>query len=166
MGGTGSEELTPLACSVTRARCSALFTDATLVSSSSATSFAFQRRTSHRISTARWRGGRCWSAATNASRMVSRATATSAGSPSRSEEHTSELQSQSNLVCRLLLEKTKVFLDLREAGDTCSNHRVARLIREHQLRALHGYRMRRWSVGKPSVLIPNLLHRQFTVTRT
>src|SRR5688572_32293947 len=27
------------------------------------------------------------------------------GSPCRSEEHTSELQSQSNLVCRLLLEK-------------------------------------------------------------
>src|SRR5256886_10121334 len=27
--------------------------------------------------------------------------------PPRSEEHTSELQSQSNLVCRLLLEKTK-----------------------------------------------------------
>src|SRR2546427_5214783 len=27
--------------------------------------------------------------------------------PSRSEEHTSELQSQSNLVCRLLLEKKK-----------------------------------------------------------
>src|SRR2546430_12832079 len=30
-----------------------------------------------------------------------------AGTPSRSEEHTSELQSQSNLVCRLLLEKKK-----------------------------------------------------------
>src|SRR5438270_5347044 len=29
---------------------------------------------------------------------------------SRSEEHTSELQSQSNLVCRLLLEKKKVNL--------------------------------------------------------
>src|SRR2546430_8644334 len=29
--------------------------------------------------------------------------------PKRSEEHTSELQSQSNLVCRLLLEKTKHF---------------------------------------------------------
>src|SRR2546427_5542214 len=29
----------------------------------------------------------------------------SAASASRSEEHTSELQSQSNLVCRLLLEK-------------------------------------------------------------
>src|SRR2546427_10693747 len=29
------------------------------------------------------------------------------GHPQRSEEHTSELQSQSNLVCRLLLEKKK-----------------------------------------------------------
>src|SRR5256886_3537633 len=29
----------------------------------------------------------------------------------RSEEHTSELQSQSNLVCRLLLEKKKTILD-------------------------------------------------------
>src|SRR2546430_16446562 len=29
------------------------------------------------------------------------------GMPRRSEEHTSELQSQSNLVCRLLLEKKK-----------------------------------------------------------
>src|SRR2546430_14045724 len=28
---------------------------------------------------------------------------------SRSEEHTSELQSQSNLVCRLLLEKKKIY---------------------------------------------------------
>lgn len=59
----------------------------------------------------------------------------------------------------------RVFLDLREAGETCSKHRVARLMRENKLRALHGYRTRRWSVGKPAVLIPNLLKRQFTVTR-
>src|SRR5688572_32738025 len=32
------------------------------------------------------------------------------GRNQRSEEHTSELQSQSNLVCRLLLEKKKVIL--------------------------------------------------------
>src|SRR5688572_32584917 len=30
----------------------------------------------------------------------------------RSEEHTSELQSQSNLVCRLLLEKKKIYTTL------------------------------------------------------
>jgi putative transposase len=59
----------------------------------------------------------------------------------------------------------RVFLDLREAGETCSKHRVARLMRVNHLRALHGYRTRRWSIGKPSVLIPNILQRQFTVTR-
>jgi len=59
----------------------------------------------------------------------------------------------------------RVFLDLREAGETCSKHRVARLMRENGLRALHGYRMRRWSVGKPSVLIPNLLQRHFTASQ-
>src|SRR2546430_11305796 len=33
------------------------------------------------------------------------------GTLMRSEEHTSELQSQSNLVCRLLLEKKKNYID-------------------------------------------------------
>src|SRR5256886_5812357 len=35
----------------------------------------------------------------------------------RSEEHTSELQSQSNLVCRLLLEKKKYFANDEHALD-------------------------------------------------
>ena len=34
----------------------------------------------------------------------------------------------------------RVFLDLREAGETCSKHRVARLMRENNLRAVPGYR--------------------------
>src|SRR2546427_5670813 len=38
---------------------------------------------------------------------VGRGGSARAGSDERSEEHTSELQSQSNLVCRLLLEKKK-----------------------------------------------------------
>jgi putative transposase len=59
----------------------------------------------------------------------------------------------------------RVLLDLREAGETCSKHRVARLMRKANLRALHGYRTRRWAVGKPSVLISNLLQRQFTATK-
>ena len=59
----------------------------------------------------------------------------------------------------------RVFLDLREAGETCSKHRVARLMRVNKLRALHGYRTRRWTVGKASVVMPNILQRKFTVTR-
>jgi putative transposase len=55
----------------------------------------------------------------------------------------------------------RVFLDLREAGETCSKHRVARLMRLAGLRALHCYRTRRRVVGRPSVLIPNVLQRQF-----
>src|SRR2546430_888850 len=43
-------------------------------------------------------------------------------SASRSEEHTSELQSQSNLVCRLLLEKKTV--PLREVSQD-ARHRAA-----------------------------------------
>jgi len=38
-------------------------------------------------------------------------------------------------------------------------------MRQANLRALHGYRTRRWTVGKPAVLIPNLLQRQFTATK-
>src|SRR2546430_8596684 len=38
----------------------------------------------------------------------------------RSEEHTSELQSQSNLVCRLLLEK-KNHADLRARGNVAAS---------------------------------------------
>src|SRR2546427_3992411 len=37
----------------------------------------------------------------------------------RSEEHTSELQSQSNLVCRLLLEKKKSSLALLDLAPPC-----------------------------------------------
>src|SRR2546430_11305535 len=37
----------------------------------------------------------------------------------RSEEHTSELQSQSNLVCRLLLEKKEVFNTILPVAQYC-----------------------------------------------
>lgn len=59
----------------------------------------------------------------------------------------------------------RVFQDLRERGETCSKHRVARLMRENGLRALHGYRTRHIPVTKPQALIPNLLQRRFTVSR-
>src|SRR2546427_2315187 len=43
--------------------------------------------------------------------------------PPRSEEHTSELQSQSNLVCRLLLEKKKIKGEGIERRATTSSDR-------------------------------------------
>src|SRR2546430_12120388 len=47
------------------------------------------------------------SPAATARRAARRSSDSLPGGRSRSEEHTSELQSQSNLVCRLLLEKKK-----------------------------------------------------------
>jgi putative transposase len=59
----------------------------------------------------------------------------------------------------------RVFLDLREAGETCSKHRVARLMRVNKIRALHGYRARYYSAGKPAAIAPDLVKRNFDVIR-
>jgi len=60
----------------------------------------------------------------------------------------------------------RVFLDLREAGETCSKHRVARLMKENGMRAKGGYRTRRYVAGgKSAELIPNLVKRNFDVSQ-
>src|SRR2546430_7204678 len=46
----------------------------------------------------------------------------------RSEEHTSELQSQSNLVCRLLLEKKKSWLPRVPTCSTLETNRRGRAV--------------------------------------
>src|SRR5688572_31546195 len=51
--------------------------------------------------------GPWWCGSGSSSRTASRSRSKTCPPPIRSEEHTSELQSQSNLVCRLLLEKKK-----------------------------------------------------------
>src|SRR5436309_11536613 len=48
---------------------------------------------------------------------------TSTGPQSRSEEHTSELQSRENLVCRLLLEKKKKTKKKFEPSSRCHSRR-------------------------------------------
>lgn len=59
----------------------------------------------------------------------------------------------------------RVHQDLRELGETCSQRRVERLMRENGLRAHNSYRVRHIPVPKPAPLIPNLLQRQFMVSR-
>src|SRR5436305_409459 len=70
--------------------------------------------------------------------------------PPRSEEHTSELQSRPHLVCRLLLEKKKLFYG---AGG------VSRVARTHELIviALRRQRLRHIFVGQSQVvhLVPH-----------
>lgn len=46
----------------------------------------------------------------------------------------------------------RVFGDLREAGETCGKHRVARLMRAHKIKALRGYKALRPVAGRPSII--------------
>src|SRR5258706_6392927 len=56
----------------------------------------------------------CWRSS-SATRWSSVGSCPSHCAPSRSEEHTSELQSLTNLVCRLLLEKKKTRSETRRS---------------------------------------------------
>lgn len=55
-----------------------------------------------------------------------------------------------------------VFGDLREVGETCGRHRVERIMRAHKIKAVRGYRAPRHIAGRPSLIAPNHLQRQFT----
>lgn len=57
----------------------------------------------------------------------------------------------------------RVFADLRETGERCGKHRVARIMREHKIKALRGYKSPRRIVGRPSLIAPNRLNREFSV---
>ncbi len=56
-----------------------------------------------------------------------------------------------------------MFADLREAGERCGKNRVARIMREHKIKALRGYKAPRRIVGRPSLIAPNRLNREFSV---
>lgn len=55
--------------------------------------------------------------------------------------------------------------DLKEAGETCSVNRVARIMRDNKLKAQIGYKRRPVKGGKPSKVASNLLDRQFNPTQ-
>ena len=57
----------------------------------------------------------------------------------------------------------RVFGDLREVGETCGLHRVERVMRNHKIKAVRGYKTPRHIAGRPSIIAPNHLQREFTV---
>jgi putative transposase len=56
----------------------------------------------------------------------------------------------------------RIYHDLKEAGIGCSENRVARLMKASQLRSIRGYKRPRYRIGRPSLVSPNQLQRQFT----
>ena len=57
----------------------------------------------------------------------------------------------------------RIFLDLRENGEHCGRHRVARIMKQNRIRAIHSYKRPRYVSGTPSLVIPNHLNREFVV---
>ena len=54
---------------------------------------------------------------------------------------------------------------LARGGETCSKHRIARLMRVNRIRPVRGYSRKPKFGAKPSELAPNILQRQFAVSK-
>ena len=59
----------------------------------------------------------------------------------------------------------RVHCDLREVGIVCGEKRIARLMRQAQLRSVRGYKRPRYRAGRPATTAPNRLQREFTVAQ-
>ena len=59
----------------------------------------------------------------------------------------------------------RILCDLREAGERCGKHRVARLMKQHKIRAQRGYKKPGYRYTKPAMAAPNRLQQQFTIDR-
>jgi putative transposase len=82
----------------------------------------------------------------------------------RDDERVTGLIKQAWLESGTVYGYRKVCADLRDLGETCSRHRVARLMKDEGLRAQRGYGRRPGTRGgRPASIAPNHLDRQFAV---
>ena len=59
----------------------------------------------------------------------------------------------------------RVHGDLNEIGEICGKSRVGRIMQLNRIKAVRGYKAPRRIAGRPSVVAPNRVQRQFTVVR-
>ncbi|WP_395279800.1 IS3 family transposase [Klebsiella variicola] len=59
----------------------------------------------------------------------------------------------------------RVHGDLNEIGEICGKNRVGRIMQLNRIKAVRGYKAPRRIAGRPSVVAPNRVQRQFTVVR-
>lgn len=59
----------------------------------------------------------------------------------------------------------RVHSELREIGEVCSKNRLAKILWQNRIKAVHGYKIPRGARGRPSVIAPNRVQREFTVVK-
>ncbi len=58
----------------------------------------------------------------------------------------------------------RVHGELNEIGETCGKNRVSRITQLNRIKAVRGYKMPRRIAGRPSVVAPNRVQRQLTLS--
>ena len=76
-----------------------------------------------------------------------------------------ELIRESHEASQRIYGSPRVFCDLRELGETCGVHRVARIMQENNIMAQRSYKTFRYRYHKPAKAAPNRLAQQFEMTR-
>ena len=59
----------------------------------------------------------------------------------------------------------KIYDDMRSVGETCGKNRVYRLMKSKGLQSQRGYKRRNYYGGKPAVVAPNILGREFSADK-
>lgn len=57
----------------------------------------------------------------------------------------------------------RIHLDLKELGETVGQNRVLKIMKQHDIKAIRGYKRHRYGMGRPSIVTPNHLQRAFDV---
>jgi len=74
-----------------------------------------------------------------------------------------ELIKESYVASGKVYGSPRIFMDLRELGERCGKHRVARIMKKHKIKAIRGYKQPRHRYSPPSVIAPNQLKQQFNI---
>ena len=59
----------------------------------------------------------------------------------------------------------RIYLDLRETGEFVGQNRVLKIMKQHGIKAIRGYKVHKYGYGRPSIVTPNHLKRDFDVAQ-
>lgn len=82
---------------------------------------------------------------------------------SREDRRLLELIKESFEASQGIYGSLRIFCDLRELGETCGKHRVAKIMRANKIAAQRDYKVPRHRYSKPAKAAPNRLGQQFVV---
>lgn len=49
----------------------------------------------------------------------------------------------------------RIYLDLRETGESIGQNRVLKIMKQHDIKAVRGYKTHKYGAGRPSIVTPN-----------